>query len=269
MKTSKRLLGLLLALSLLLSVILLTGCGNDKETATDDEAVVVSATPDSAQTTDSTLPSETLSKDHPNGTEKQETATTEVDNNSSPTEKNTGKTNTAATEAKTDRSGSSNSGSASSTSSGGSSSSRSSGSSISSQPSGGSAYSRSSGGSSSSKPSGSTASKTWHEAEYEFIEHPAETKEEWVIDQEAYSYEVPDYEYQGITICNQCGADITYNLMDHFKANEDTCWSYRNTSKKVQIGSHTVDVPEKGHWETIVIKEAWTEKKVIREAGYY
>lgn len=262
MKTSKRLLGLLLALSLLASVILLTGCGNDKETATADEALVVSATPDSAQTTGSTLPSEILSKDRPDSTEKQETATTEVDKKTSPTEKNTGKTNTAATEAN-------RTGSSSSQSSGGSTSSRSSDGSTSSRSSGSSVSSRSSGSSASSKPSGSTASKTWHEAEYEFIEHPAETKEEWVVDQEAYSYEKPIYERQYKTICNQCGADITNSIDAHFKANEDTCWSYSVKGFSVQIGTETVEVPEKGHWETVVIKEAWTEKKVIREAGYY
>ncbi|MBQ9680326.1 MAG: fibronectin type III domain-containing protein [Ruminococcus sp.] len=81
------------------------------------------------------------------------------------------------------------------------------------------------------------------------------TKSEFVEDEAGYSYEKPVYEKQSRTICNQCGADITYNLDSHLKANWDTCWSYRNKVLPVQIGTATIEVPAKGHWETVVIKD--------------
>ena len=37
----------------------------------------------------------------------------------------------------------------------------------------------------------------------------------------------------------------------------------------VQVGTRTVNVPEESHYETKIVKEAWTEKKLIREAGWY
>ena len=37
----------------------------------------------------------------------------------------------------------------------------------------------------------------------------------------------------------------------------------------IQSGTKTVEVPEQGHWETKIIKEAWTEKVLVKEAGYY
>lgn len=111
---------------------------------------------------------------------------------------------------------------------------------------------------SSSAPS---STKIWHEAEYEYIDHPAETKQVWVVDQEAY--EEPIYETQGRTICNGCGADITNNLEHVF----DCLGSYHDEWVQVQIGTKTI--PEQGHYETQVVKEAWTEKKLVRAAGYY
>jgi len=37
----------------------------------------------------------------------------------------------------------------------------------------------------------------------------------------------------------------------------------------VQVGTKTINVPEESHYETKIAKEAWTEKKLIREAGWY
>ena len=118
-------------------------------------------------------------------------------------------------------------------------------------------------------PIGSTSSKTWHEAEYEYIDHPAEYQDVWVVDQEADSYEEPVYGNQARAICNQCGSDITTDPWGHMEANIDTCWSYHTEYVKVQTGTRTVNVPERGHWERQKVNDAWTEKRLVREAGYY
>ena len=122
--------------------------------------------------------------------------------------------------------------------------------------------------------SGNTSSTTkkWHEAQYEYIQHPAETKQVWVVDQEAYTYEKPVYEEVERAICNNCGADITDCLDEHMiehALNGTGKYGYRGEWVEMQVGTETVTVREKGHWETQMVKEAWTEKKLIREAGYY
>ena len=113
--------------------------------------------------------------------------------------------------------------------------------------------------------------KTWHEAVYKYVNHPAETKQVWVVDKEAYTYEEPVYERQGRTICNTCGADITDDCAAHGKMHvlRGEGGSYHDEWRNVQIGTKTVTVPEEGHYETKVVKEAWTEKVLVKEAGYY
>ncbi len=120
--------------------------------------------------------------------------------------------------------------------------------------------------------------KTWHEAVYEYIEHPAEpavTEQVWVEDQAAYTYEEPVYEWKYRTICNSCGADITENAREHIKQhllNGTGGGSFHNEKIQIQTGVKTVTVPAQGHYETKVIKEAkpaWKEKVLVKEAGYY
>ena len=73
-----------------------------------------------------------------------------------------------------------------------------------------------------------------------------------VVDQEAYTYEEPVYEKQGRYICKACGADITDNLEHIFECAEshDGKASYKTVSVKVQVGTKTVTVPEKSHYES-------------------
>ena len=73
-----------------------------------------------------------------------------------------------------------------------------------------------------------------------------------VVDQEAYTYEEPVYEKQGRYICKACGADITDNLEHIFECAEshDGKASYKTVSVEVQVGTKTVTVPEKSHYET-------------------
>lgn len=121
------------------------------------------------------------------------------------------------------------------------------------------------------------AGKTYHEAQYKTVEHPAETKEEWVVDKAAYSYEEPVYEEKWAMICWGCGIDVsngimtaeqrTDHMLEHHLKGEPT--GYHSGYLTVQTGTRTVEVPEEGHYETVVVKEAWTEKVLVREAGWY
>jgi len=72
-----------------------------------------------------------------------------------------------------------------------------------------------------------------------------------VVDQKAYTYEEPVYEKQGRTICKVCGADITDNCTAHNKqhALNGEPVSYHDVWVEVQVGTKTVTVPEKSHYE--------------------
>ena len=109
--------------------------------------------------------------------------------------------------------------------------------------------------------------KTWHNAVYKTINHPAETKEVKVVDQEAYSYDEPIYGWR--TFCNVCGADITEYCQSHMKEHALAGEGGRYHDEYVQVDSKTISVPEKSHTETVVVKEAWTEKILVKEAGWY
>ena len=94
-----------------------------------------------------------------------------------------------------------------------------------------------------------------------YISAPAEHTHSWqkitketqvkVVDQEAYTYEEPVYEKQGRYICKACGADITDNLEHIFECAEshDGKASYKTVSVEVQVGTKTITVPEKSHYE--------------------
>ena len=119
------------------------------------------------------------------------------------------------------------------------------------------------------------AGKTYHEAVYKTVNHPAETKQVKVVDQEAYSYEEPVYEMRRIAKCKDCGIDLAQLSQDerdahaeaHMEAGGDGGWY--STTEQVQVGTKTINVPEKSHMETVVVKAAWTEKVLVKEAGWY
>ena len=128
---------------------------------------------------------------------------------------------------------------------------------------------------SSSTTSDPHAGKTYHEAVYKTVNHPAETKQVKVVDKEAYSYEEPVYEMKRIAKCKDCGIDLAQLTQDeayehseaHVLAGGDGGWY--STTEQVQVGTKTVTVPEQSHMETVVIKEAWTEQVLVKEAGWY
>ena len=97
-----------------------------------------------------------------------------------------------------------------------------------------------------------------------YISAPAEHTHSWqkitketqvkVVDKEAYTYEEPIYEKQKRAICNDCGADISDNLdhiFDEMKNNSSAKGSYSVKTVNVQVGTKTITVPEKSHYETI------------------
>lgn len=85
------------------------------------------------------------------------------------------------------------------------------------------------------------------------------TKKVKVVDKEAYTYEEPVYEEHDRTICNDCGADLTNmseSELTHHCGNHllnGGKGSYRNEWVNVQVGTKTVTVPEKSHYENKVI----------------
>ena len=95
-----------------------------------------------------------------------------------------------------------------------------------------------------------------------YISAPAEHTHSWqkitketqvkVVDKEAYTYEEPVYEKHDRTICKVCGADITDNCSEHNKqhALNGEPVSYHNVWVDIQVGTKTVTVPEKFHYET-------------------
>lgn len=147
--------------------------------------------------------------------------------------------------------------------------------------------SQSSGGGQTSKPSQSSqtqattvdphAGKTWHEAEYKTVNHPAETKQVWVVDVPEHSETVTVYEKKHTSvICWGCGralalegltnAEITEHMTQHHLKGEET--GYHSGWVEVPV-EKTIAVSEQGHYETQVVKEAWTEKVLVKEAGWY
>ncbi|MGN0454245.1 MAG: hypothetical protein ACI4G1_03625, partial [Ruminococcus sp.] len=124
-------------------------------------------------------------------------------------------------------------------------------------------------------PSPQPDEKTWHEAEYKTVHHDAVTEQRYVVDEEAYTYEEPVYETKRVDVCNDCG------LTDEGMSDTEWCHhignealnggkgSYHSEKRQIQVGTKTVEVPEKGHYETVVVQEAYDEQVLVREAGWY
>jgi len=98
-----------------------------------------------------------------------------------------------------------------------------------------------------------TGGKTWHEAVYDKV---------WVVDVPASTREEPVYETVERFECN-CGAiyysepEIWAHADQHLINNEPD--AYKPMSEKRQVGTNIINVPEQGHWEDVL----------VREAGYY
>ena len=121
--------------------------------------------------------------------------------------------------------------------------------------------------------------KTYHEAVYKTVHHEAVTEQVWVVDEAAYSYEEPVYETVEKQICKDCGCDVSNRVMtqsqrsahikNHLLNDSNAIGGYYSQVTSVQTGTKTVNVPEQGHYETKTIKEAYDEKVLVKEAGWY
>ena len=104
------------------------------------------------------------------------------------------------------------------------------------------------------------------EAWDETVHHPAETKQEWVVDKEAWTETIVKYK----CVCNGCHAE--------FASDEE--WAAHDKAASMNGDfSHggytnvpyyeTVEHPEEGHYETVVVKPSWTETVEHPEEGHW
>ena len=300
-RTNKKTVGLIVGATVtvaavLISMLCLSACNDKKPTATADEVVIGTSVQTVTQVvTDAqgnthieeetkvvevkqTQPSEKSENETSADKNNNDKSNSNQSNNSNSSGNNNNQTNLNnnsgnAQSSKTNNSSNSGQTSKSNGSSGSTnkpaSNSGSSGSSSQSKPSSGS------GSSSSSKPAPATQpatkdqheGKTWHEAIYEEVYHPAETTQEWV----PYYIDAPIYEYHEAAICNTCNKEIVgdagEHMYEHMQKGENG--SYRCETVKEIVGYEKVEVPELGHYETKVINEAYTEKRLVQEAGWY
>ena len=104
------------------------------------------------------------------------------------------------------------------------------------------------------------------EAWTEEVVHTAETKQEWVVDKEAWTENILKYK----CVCNGCHAEFASDeeWAAHDKAaamNGDfSHGSYTNVPYY-----ETVEHPEEGHYETVVVKPSWTETVEHPEEGHW
>ena len=104
------------------------------------------------------------------------------------------------------------------------------------------------------------------EAWTEEVVHPAETKQEWVVDKEAWTENILKYK----CVCNGCHEEFASDeeWAAHDKAaamNGDfSHGSYTNVPYY-----ETVEHPEEGHYETVVVKPSWTETVEHPEEGHW
>ena len=286
-RTNKKTVGLIVGATVtiaavIISMLCLTSCKDNKPTATADEVIGTSVQTVTQVVTDSQ--GNTHIEEETKVVEVKQTKPSEKSENETSAAKNDDKSNNGNSNQSSNNSNSdaginkqtnlnntsnnsqsnktNNSSNSSNSSSAGQTSKPSSGSSSSSsssqsKPSSGS-------GSSSNKPSSSSqtevsdphAGKTWHEAEYK-------TEKVWVVDEEACTWQRPIYEEHEAAICNTCGAEITdcygEHMKEHMQKGENG--SYRCETVRTLVGYETVEEPEVGHWET--------KTELVREAGWY
>ena len=246
----KRLLAVIIS-ALVISTSMLAGCGCENKTATDDETTIsVPETHEVSAAANTTAP--TLSKEEQAIVD----AGLKVDDKGNITDKNgkkvevkDGKVEVKTEDGKTVTVNASEVSKASKSSSPSKISSSSSKSSSSSSKT-----------SSSSSKTSSSSSSSLSKTESSKVESHTHawvniTKQVKVIDQEAYSYEEDVYETHDRTICNVCGADITENCVAHMKAHAlaDEGGGYHNEWVDIKVGTKTVNIPEKSHYETQII----------------
>ncbi|MCQ2512876.1 MAG: hypothetical protein MJ092_05780 [Lachnospiraceae bacterium] len=101
---------------------------------------------------------------------------------------------------------------------------------------------------------------SWQQ-KYKTVTHPAETEDVWVEDEAAW--DEPEYDYH--TVCN-CGFDFTAagysnaDIVSHSDYHMDRAESDQYGLLQVQVG--TIHHDAVGHYESRVIKTAWSEQVI-------
>ena len=289
-RTNKKTVGLIVGATVtvaavIISMLCLTSCKDNKPTATADEVIGTSVQTVTQVVTDSQ--GNTHIEEETKVVEVKQTKPSEKSENETSAAKNDDKSNNGNSNQSSNNSNSdaginkqtnlnntsnnsqsnktNNSSNSSNSSSAGQKSKPSSGSSSSSsssqsKPSSGSGSSSSSSSKPEPTPQPATKDphegKTWHEAEYK-------TEKVWVVDEEACTWQRPIIESHRASICNTCGEEITgvtgEHMKEHMQKGENG--SYRIETVDEIVGYETVEEPEVGHWET--------KTELVREAGWY
>ena len=100
----------------------------------------------------------------------------------------------------------------------------------------------------------------------EEVVHPAETKQEWVVDKEAWTENILKYK----CVCNGCHAEFASDeeWIAHSKENAMN-GDYNHMGYTNVPYYETVEHPEEGHYETVVVKPSWTETVEHPEEGHW
>ena len=100
----------------------------------------------------------------------------------------------------------------------------------------------------------------------EEVVHPAETKQEWVVDKEAWTETIAKYK----CVCNGCHAEFASDeeWIAHSKENAMN-GDYNHMGYTNVPYYETVEHPEEGHYETVVVKPSWTETVEHPEEGHW
>lgn len=289
-RTNKKTVGLIVGATVtvaavIISMLCLTSCKDNKPTATADEVIGTSVQTVTQVVTDSQgnthIEEETkvveVKQTKPSEKSENETSAAKNDdksNNGNSNQSSNNSNSDAGINKQTNLNNTSNNSQSNKTNNSSNSSNSSSTGQIS-KPSSGSSSSNSSSQSKPSSGSGSSSSssskpeptpqpatkdphegKTWHEAEYK-------TEKVWVVDEEACTWQRPIIESHRASICNTCGEEITGHTSEHMFAHMDKGenGSYRIETVDEIVGYETVEEPEVGHWET--------KTELVREAGWY
>lgn len=289
-RTNKKTVGLIVGATVtvaavIISMLCLTSCKDNKPTATADEVIGTSIQTVTQVVTDSQgnthIEEETkvveVKQTKPSEKSENETSAAKNDdksNNGNSNQSSNNSNSDAGINKQTNLNNTSNNSQSNKTNNSSNSSNSSSTGQIS-KPSSGSSSNNSSSQSKPSSGSGSSSSssskpeptpqpatkdphegKTWHEAEYK-------TEKVWVVDEEACTWQRPIIESHRASICNTCGEEITgvtgEHMKEHMQKGENG--SYRIETVDEIVGYETVEEPEVGHWET--------KTELVREAGWY
>ena len=104
------------------------------------------------------------------------------------------------------------------------------------------------------------------EAWTEEVVHPAETKQEWVVDKEAWTETIAKYK----CVCNGCHAEFASDEEWFAHSKENAMNGDYNHMGYTNVPYYeTVEHPEEGHYETVVVKPSWTETVEHPEEGHW